>query len=275
MDSLNTTNSFLSTFISWFIPLGLKLLIAILLLFILFKIVNVIADKIYKSSEKGRLDKTLAKTFAYIFKLVMKSVIAVCLISFIGIDTSGFAALLVSIGAGIGLALNGALSNLAGGILIIITRPFRVDDFIEAQGYSGTVEDIHITTTKIRTPDNKVVYIPNGPLSSDSIVNYSMKDTRRVDFIFSIGYDEDFERARRIIMEICKSHDLTLKEPLPMVRIVEHAESSINLTARVWVKSEDYWSVKFDILEAVKAAFDNAGIPIPFRQIDVHVKKDL
>jgi small conductance mechanosensitive channel len=149
-----------------------------------------------------------------------------------------------------------------------------VDDFIEAQGYSGTVEDIHITTTKIRTGDNKVVYIPNGPLSSGTIVNYSVKDTRRVDFTFSIGYSDDYEKAKKIVMDILTSHELTLDDPAPMVRVSAHGASSIDLVARVWVKSNDYWTVNFDILEAVKTAFDKEGIEIPFNQLDVHVKNN-
>lgn len=274
MDWNQVLNDILNLLINWTMTSGIRILIAILLWFVSFKIVNSISRKIQKSGENGKLDKTLARTFAYIFRIAMKCLIAICLIGFVGIDTSGLAALVVSLGACIGLALNGALSNLAGGILIIVTRPFRVDDFIEAQGYSGTVEDIHITTTKIRTPDNKVVYIPNGPLSADTIVNYSVKDTRRVDFTFSIGYGDDFEKAKRIVMDICTSHALVLKDPEPIVRMSSHAESSINLTARAWVKSADYWTVNFDILEAVKAAFDKEGIEIPFNQLDVHVKNN-
>ena len=274
MDWNQVLNDILNLLINWTMTSGIRILIAILLWFVSFKIVDSISRKIKKSGENGKLDKTLARTFAYIFKIAMKCLIAICLIGFVGIDTSGLAALVVSLGACIGLALNGALSNLAGGILIIVTRPFRVDDFIEAQGYSGTVEDIHVTTTKIRTPDNKVVYIPNGPLSSDTIVNYSVKDTRRVDFTFSIGYGDDFEKAKRIVMDICTSHALVLKDPEPMVRMSSHADSSIKLTARAWVKSADYWTVNFDILEAVKAAFDKEGIEIPFNQLDVHVKNN-
>lgn len=274
MDWNQVLNNILNMLVNWTTTAGLRILIAIALLFVSFKIVNSISRRIQKSGEKGKIDKTLARTFAYIFKIGTKLLIAICLIGFVGIDTSGLAALVVSLGACVGLALNGALSNLAGGILIIVTRPFRVDDFIEAQGHTGTVEDIHITTTKIRTPDNKVVYIPNGPLSSDTIVNYSVKDTRRVDLTFSIGYGNDFEKAKSIIMDICKSHELVLEDPAPMVRISSHGESSINLVTRVWVKSEDYWTVNFDLLEAVKTAFDNEGIEIPFNQLDVHVKND-
>ena len=264
----------LNTVIGWVTSAGLRLLIALVLMLVSFKIVNFIARKIEKSGDKSKLDKTLARTFAYIFRLGMKCLIAICLIGFVGIDTSGLAALVVSLGACVGLALNGALSNLAGGILIILTRPFRVDDFIEAQGYSGTVEDIHITNTKIRTPDNKVVYIPNGPLSSGSVVNYSVNDTRRVDFTFSIAYSDDFEKAKRIVMDIFTSHALVLDDPAPMVRVSAHNSSSIDLVARAWVMSGDYWTVNFDVLEAVKTAFDREGIEIPFNQLDVHVKNN-
>ena len=274
MDWKEVLNNILNTVINWATTAGLRVIIALVLLFVSFKIVNFVARKIQRSSEKGKLDKTLARTFAYIFKLAMKCLIAICLIGFVGIDTSGLAALVVSLGACIGLALNGALSNLAGGILIILTRPFRVDDFIEAQGYSGTVEDIHITTTKIRTGDNKIVYIPNGPLSSGTIVNYSVKDTRRVDFTFSIGYGDDFEKAKNIVMGILESHELVLSDPAPMVRVSEHGASSINIVARGWVNSGDYWTVHFDVLEAVKLAFDKEGIEIPFNQLDVHIKND-
>ena len=274
MDFKQVLNNVSNTLINWAMTAGLRVLIALVIMFISFKIVNSVARKIQKSSDKGKIDKTLARTFAYIFKITMKCLIAICLIGYVGIDTSGLAALVVSFGACVGLALNGALSNLAGGILIILTRPFRVDDFIEAQGYSGTVEDIHITNTKIRTADNKVVYIPNGPLSSGTVVNYSVKDTRRVDFTFSIGYSDDFEKAKGIVMDILTAHELTLDDPAPMVRVSAHGASSIDLVARVWVKSADYWTVNFDILEAVKAAFDKEGIEIPFNQLDVHVKNN-
>lgn len=264
----------LDTIVNWALNTGIKLIIAVILLFISFKIINWIGKKIEKSPEKGKMDKTIAKVLAYIFKLGMKIVVAICLVGYVGIDTSGLAALVTSFGVCIGLAVNGAVSNLAGGVVIILTRPFRVDDFIEAQGHSGVVEDIHITCTRVRTGDNKVVYIPNGPLSSGTIVNYSEKATRRVDFTFSIGYGDDFEKAKKIITDICSAHELVLKDQPIFVRVAAHGASSIDLVTRVWVNSGDYWTVNFDIIEAVKTAFDKEGIEIPFNQLDVHVKKD-
>lgn len=274
MDWKATLNNILNSIINWATTAGVKLVIAIIALIISFKIINAIGKKISKSHEKGKIDKTLSKTFAYIFKLGMKCIVAICLVGYVGIDTSGLAAVVTSFGVCAGLALNGALSNLAGGVLIIITRPFRVDDYIEAQGYSGTVEDIHVTYTRLRTPDNKVVYIPNGALSADNIVNYSEKHTRRVDLTFSIGYSDDYEKAKSIITSLFEAHDLVLKDPAPTVRVTEHGSSSINLCARAWVNNADYWTVYFDITEQVKTAFDKEGIEIPFNQLDVHVKKD-
>ena len=267
-----TWDSFWNTVVGWATSAGIRLLIALVLLFISFKIINLVGRRIEKSAEKKNADKTIMRTLAYIFKLGMKIVIIISLVGYVGIDTSGLTALVASFGVCIGLAVNGALSNLAGGVLLILTRPFRIDDYIEAQGYAGTVEDIHITNTKIRTTDNKVVYIPNGALSAGSIMNYSVKDIRRVDEVFSIAYSADYEKAKAIITDIASAHPLVLKDQPIFVRMSEHAASSINITSRVWVKSADYWTVKFDMLEAVKARFDEEGIEIPFNQMDVHIK---
>ena len=266
-------NTLWNTILEWLTNTGIKIVIALLVMFVSFKIINRISRKIEKrGSEKA--DKTIMKTLSHILKIGLKIVIVICLIGYVGIDTSGLTALVASLGVCIGLAVNGALSNLAGGVMIILTRPFRIDDYIDAQGYSGTVVDIRITNTKILTPDNKVIYIPNGALSSGNIVNYSEKDLRRVDFTFSIGYGDDFEKAKEIITNICNEHELVLKDPAPFVRVSEHGSSSINITTRVWSKNKDYWTVHFDIMESVKKQFDANGIEIPFNQLDFHVKKN-
>lgn len=249
-----------------------RVLLALVILFISFKIVNALARKIERQGEKKNADKTIMKTLGYIFRLSAKVIIGICMVGFVGIDTSGLTALVASFGVCIGLAVNGALSNLAGGVVIILTRPFRVDDYIEAQGFAGTVDEIRITNTRIITPDNKVVYIPNGALSSGAITNYSEKDLRRVDFTFSIGYAADFDKASGIVRTICENHALVLQDPAPFVRMAEHAASSINIVARVWVEKANYWTVNFDVLEAVKREFDANGIEIPFNQLDVNIK---
>ena len=182
----------LNNILNWAMTAGIRLLIAFAIMAVTFRLIDLISKQIEKSGDKNRADKTVMRTAAYIFKIAAKLVILVCLVGYVGLNTSGLTALIASFGVCIGLAVNGALSNMAGGVLIILTRPFRIDDLIEAQGFLGTVEDIHIINTKLRTPDNKTVYIPNGALSSGSIVNYSRKDTRRVDEVFSNAHAEDF-----------------------------------------------------------------------------------
>lgn len=263
--------------LNWCLDSGIKIIISLVLLFISFKVINFVAKRILKRLKNNeKFDKTLVKTLTNIGKIGLKIVVVICLIGYLGIDTSGLTALVTSLGVCVGLAVNGALSNLAGGFLILFTRPFKVDDYIEVESteIAGTVEDIQIVCTKLRTPDNKMIYVPNGTLSNSNIINYSEKDTRRVDFTFSIAYDNDFEKAKALILAICESHNLVLDDPAPFVRVSEHGQSSINITTRVWVKSDDYWTVKFDILEAVKKTFDKSGISIPYNQLDVHVKKD-
>lgn len=265
----------LNSLISWGTNVGIKLIISIVLMFVSFKLINLIARKLEKRGEKGHTDKTLLRTGIYILKLVAKCIVTVCLIGYLGIDTSAITALIASLGLCVGLAVNGALSNLAGGVLIIVTRPFRVDDYIEAQGISGTVEGIQLTHTTIVTPDNKVVHIPNGALSSGNIVNYSKKDVRRVDFEFTIDYSVDFEVAQTLVKQILSANELVLNEPAePFVRMGAHGASGIVIKARAWVNSKDYWSVYFDTLETVKKVFDIKGITIPYNQLDVHIKKD-
>jgi small conductance mechanosensitive channel len=266
--------NFLNTLVSWATTTGIKIIIALVVLFISFKLVKWIGKKIVKGSEGKKLDKTIVKTLVHTGTIFAKCIIVVCLIGYLGIDTSAITALIASFGVCIGLAVNGAVSNFAGGVLILVTRPFKVDDFIEAQGVSGVVADINITNTKIITGDQKVVYVPNGALSNGTIINYSEKENRRVDIDFTIGYAADSEKAKAIVMDLMKEHALVLKDPAPFVHMSEHGSSAIVLKTRAWVKNADYWTVYFDLMEAVKKEFDANGIEIPFDQLDVHIKKD-
>ena len=264
----------LNSIVSWATNTGVKIIIAIVIWLISFRIINFVAKKIKKSGEKKNSDKTILSVLVYAFKLTLKCLVIVCLIGYLGIDTSGITALITSLGVCVGLAVNGALANLAGGVLILVTRPFKVDDFIEAQGISGVVSEIHITSTKIITGDNKVIYVPNGTLANGTIINYSEKDTRRVDIDFSISYSADSEKAKAIVMDILTSHDKVLKDPVPFVRMGAHGQSDIVIKSRAWVNSGDYWTVYFDVLETVKAEFDKNGIEIPFNQLDIHIRND-
>ena len=271
-------NSAVNTIIGWCLNTGIKIIIALLILFISFRVINLLSRRIEKNfSGKDKYDKTIVRVLTYAGKVGAKIIIVICLVGYLGIDTSGLTALVTSLGVCAGLAVNGALSNLAGGVIIIFTRPFKVDDYIEVEGdnnISGTVEDIQIVCTKLLTPDNKVIYVPNGTLSNSNIINYSEKDTRRISFDFSVSYDTDIEKAKSLIKAICSAHKMVLKNPAPFVRMSKHGESAIVITARVWVKRDDYWTVHFDILEAVKKSFDENHISIPYNQLDVHLKQD-
>lgn len=273
-DSSHWLDAAISAVSGWVLNTGIKIIISLVILLISFRIIKRITRRITKKCEDGKYDKTIMKTLAYVFSIGAKTLVLVCLIGYLGIDTSGITALIASLGVCIGLAVNGAVSNLAGGVIILVTRPFKVDDYIEAQGVSGTVEDIHMICTKLRTPDNKVVYIPNGILSNGNIINYSEKDTRRVEVKFDISYDSDYNKAKQLIWDIVTAHELTLDDPAPFVRMTEHGDSAIVITARAWVKSSDYWTVNFDLLESVKESLEKNGIEIPYNQLDVHVKND-
>jgi len=196
----------------------------------------------------------------------------VTIIAILGVPTASVVAVIASAGVAVGLALQGSLSNLAGGIMILIFRPFKLDDFIDAGGFSGTVTDIGIFYTTLKTGDNKSVTIPNGSLMNDKVVNYSVHDTRRVDFTFSVAYGTDVEKVKTILLEEAGKHEKALKDPAPFCRMAKQNASSLDFVLRVWVNSGDYWAVNFDILEAVNNRFKAEGIEIPFNQLDVNVK---
>ena len=256
------------------INVGIKIAIALIILFFSFKLINILVRKLENNFKKrSHIDKTVFSTSTYALKILLKTMVVVCLIGYLGVDTSGITALIASLGVGIGLAVNGALSNLAGGVLLLVTRPFKIDDYIESEGISGTIEDIRITFTRIRTPDNKLVYIPNGKLSAGTIINYSENPTRRLDLTFNISYESDPELAIRIISAAIDENPLSLDEPEPNIRISAYNDSSIEIIARPWVSSGDYWTLKFDLLETIGKEFAKQGVIIPYKQIDVHIKE--
>lgn len=255
----------------WLIGPFLKFVVALIVFLICLKIVDVVSKKIVKQLNSRQADKTLTNVLLNIITKLVKVLLFLTFLAYVGIETASISALIASFGVGIGLALQGALSNFAGGILIILTRPFRVGDYIEAQGQSGTVENIHICFTEITTPDNVVIMIPNGTLANGVIVNKSMKDTRRVDVVFSISYESDYSKAEAVILDVCAKNKAIFTDPQPFCRVTEHSSSSIDLTCRVWVKSEDYWDVKFYLLEEVKTALDKNKIEIPYNKLDVNL----
>lgn len=265
---------FIQTVMTWITSVGIKILISFVILIVLFRIINKIAARISKSLENnGKLDKTLAKTLTYVAAISLKILVVITLVGYLGIETSGLSAVIASLGVCVGLAVNGTLSNLAGGVMLLITRPFRLEDYISAQGYEGSVEDIRICYTKIKTIDNKVVYLPNSALSTGTIVNYSEEGLRRVDLDFSIG-SNDPVKVRSVLLNVCDREPLILKSPATEAPITDYgAGKGVKITLRAWCKSSDYWEAYYNILEGAQRAFSEAEIVVPFNQLDVHIKQ--
>lgn len=238
------------------IPFVKDLALAIVVLLVGLGLIKKITSIVGKQVEKSKIDGTLKPFIMSLVSSLLKVLLAISVVGILGVETSSFVAVLAAAGFAIGLAFQGALSNLAGGVLLLVVRPISVGDYIESNGYSGTVEAIHILNTVLKTPDNKVIYIPNGNLSNTSIINYSIKDTRRVDWTFGVSYDEDDERVKEILKEIVNAHPKILKDPQAFVRMSDHGDSAIGFTVRVWVNAGDYWDVHFDIMETVKKRFD-------------------
>jgi len=263
----------LDTVVNWCTTTGLKLLIALVVMFFSFKIINFITKKIYKRIQKKNIDKTIVRVLYTGTRFVLKVVILVCLVGYVGIETASLSAVIASLGVGISLAVQGTLSNFAGGMIIIIMRPFKLGDYITSNGQEGTVEDIKLFYTHIVTNDNKVVYIPNGNLANNVIVNASVNETRRVDVIMSVAYDTNLEFAKNLIRSVCAKNELILQSPEPFIDINEFAASSIDLKVRVWCASSNYWSIYHYLLNEIKNVFDENNIEIPFNQLDVNLKK--
>ena len=220
---------------------------------------------------KRKVDETLVSFVSNLGYVVLLAFVIIAALNKLGIQTASIIAVLGAAGLAIGLALQGSLANFAAGILMIIFSPFKVGDYIEGAGVTGTVESIQIFTTQLKTPDNKTIIIPNAKISGDNIVNYSTKGSRRVDLVFGIGYSDDIDKARHIIMDILSEDERVYKDPEPVVLLSELADSSVNLTTRAWSKSADVWDIYFETTEKVKKTFDAQGITIPFPQRDVHI----
>ena len=244
----------------------------LIVLAVVFKIINAVCRKIEKKLNKNpKVDVTVASFVAPLLRKVLKFFVLICYIGFIGIETSSIAAAITSAGLAIGLAMQGSLSNFAGGFIILLMRPFKVGDYIETCGESGTVESIQIFYTTLVTPDNRVIKIPNGQVASSTIEDVSTKETRRVDLTFSIAYENDFNRAKEIIKSCAIKTGLVLPESEIFVNISSHSSSSIDIVSKVWTKSENYWDLYYKMLEDVKSEFDANGIEIPYSKLDVNV----
>ncbi|WP_242985384.1 mechanosensitive ion channel family protein [Vallitalea okinawensis] len=253
------------------ITYGGKLISGLIILIIGLKLIKYITKLFRSGLERSSVDKSLYAFLLSATKVTLYILLVTILVDTLGVDTASFIAVLGSAGLAIGLAIQGSLSNLAGGVLILFLKPFKAGDFIEAVGHGGIVEEIQLFYTILNTPDNKKIIIPNGELANSSATNHSANDTRRIDLTFGVGYEDDVHKVKQILMDIAKKHPLIFKNPEPQVVLTEHADSSVNFSLRVWCKTEDYWNIRFELMETVKIKFDQESINIPYPQMDVHL----
>lgn len=252
-----------------------RLLIAIAIFYIGRWLIRKIIGFIHNLLENRKVDLSLATFVRSFVQILLYFILIVTIVGILGIETSSFLALFASAGVAIGMALSGTLQNFAGGVLILLLKPYKVGEYIETQGYAGTVNEIQMFHTVITTPDNKTILIPNGVLSTSSINNYTRQPLRRVDWSIGISYGDSFENASRAIMDILNSDPRVLKEEgkMPFVGITELADSSVNLAVRAWVHSNDYWNLCFDLYSRFYTELPGEGVNFPFPQLDVHLDK--
>ena len=252
---------------------GIKVIGAIALWIVGSWIIKKIIKAARKVMTKGNYDESLQKFLLNLLSWGLKVILIITLLGTLGVPTTSFAAILAAAGLAIGLALQGSLANFAGGVLLMIFKPFKIGDLIEVQGELGVVKQIEIFTTKLTGLTNREIIIPNGALSNGNIINYTTEGTRRVDLVFGVGYDSDIKQTKEVLMNVLTSHPLVLQDPAPTVNVSELADSSINFAVRPWCKSDDYWDVYFGVTEKVKYDLDAAGIEIPYpHQVEIQKK---
>ena len=253
------------------VDLGINVVIAIAIFYVGKLVISLIVRGLRKVMQRQEVDKTLETFVCNLVRMVLLVIVVIAAIGQVGIETTSFIAIFGAAGLAVGLALQGSLSNFAAGVLIVLFRPYRVGDFIEAAGINGSVEQVQILTTILKTGDNKQVIVPNGQIMDSIITNYSANDTRRVDMVVGVSYDDDLDKVRDTIKELIAAEDRILDEPACTIAVSALADSSVNFVVRPWVKTPDYWGVMFDLTEAIKKRFDKDGITFPFPQQDVHV----
>lgn len=272
-ESLDKLSVFTQQLIDFGISAGGRILSAVIIFVVGRFAISIVKRLINRLLEKRKVEVSVKTFVQSLVNILLTILLIVAVIGKLGVETTSFAALLASAGVAIGMALSGNLQNFAGGLVILLFKPYKVGDFIESQNVSGTVREIQIFHTILSTPDNKVIYIPNGSLSSGVVVNYSDQVTRRVEWIFNVEYGEDYDRVAAVINSILDADQRILTDPAPLVAMHALAANSVNVVVRVWVKSEDYWTVYFHINQTVYATFNEQGIGFPFPQLTVHQAK--
>jgi small conductance mechanosensitive channel len=249
-------------------------ILALVTLLVGLWIIRVVLKGLNKAMQVRKMDESLQRFLHSLLGIMLKMILGISVIGILGVSTTSFVAVLGAAGLAVGLALQGGLANFAGGVIILIFRPFKIGDVIEAQGYVGKVHEIQVFNTVLKTPDNKTIIIPNGGLSNGSMVNYSTEAERRVDMTFGIGYGDDIEKSKVVLKGLIDTDSRILNDPEPAMMVSELADSSVNIAVRVWCNAADYWGIYFDMQEKVKLEFDKQGISIPYPQTDVHVIKE-
>jgi len=254
-----------------FVRYGMKLVLAIVVLVAGLIVIRWITRAFVRLMKKGNVNPSLVPFLKTLTNILLKVMLVISVMGMVGIEMTSFIAILGAAGLAVGLALSGTLQNFAGGVMILIFKPFKVGDVIEAQGHTGKVKDLRIFNTILLTPDNKTIILPNGGLSTGSMINFSTESRRRVDMTFGIGYGDDATKAREVLMKLIEADDRILKDPEPFIALSELGDSSVNFVVRVWVEAADYWGVYFDMQEKVYNTFAKEGLNIPFPQMDVHL----
>jgi small conductance mechanosensitive channel len=251
---------------------GMKFILALVVLIIGLIVIKWVTKTMVRLMKKRNMNESLIPFLKSLTNILLKAMLVISVLGMVGIQMTSFIAILGAAGLAVGLALQGTLQNFAGGVMILLFKPYEVGHFIEAQGYMGTVKEIQIFNTVLLSPDNRKIIIPNSPLATNALTNFSAMPTRRIDFSFGIGYSDDIDAAKKILLKMAEKDERVIKDENPPVVMVEAlADSSVNLKLRLWLKSEDYWDVFFEYTESVKKQFDGAKISIPFPQQDVHL----
>ena len=268
------TNKILEQIVALALEHGPRLIGAVLIWVIGGWLINIIGKTINAILDARDISESLKPFLKSLFKILLKGLLVITVLGMIGVEMSSFVAIIGAAGLAIGLALSGTLQNFAGGVIILIFKPFRVGDFIDTQGYQGIVKEIQIFNSILTTLDNKTIVLPNGSLSGSSLVNFSTESLRRVDWTFGIAYGDDADKAEAVLKRLCDEDTRILKDPETFIALSALADSSVNFVVRSWVKAEDYWDVFFDMNKNVYKTFNQEGLNIPFPQMDVHVHKD-
>ena len=267
------TDQIIEKFTGMLVEYGPRLVGAILVLVIGSWVIKVIMRGMSKMMDRSNLDVSLKPFLKSLIRTLLRALIIISVLGMVGVEMTSFIAILAAAGLAIGMALSGTLQNFAGGVMILFFKPFKVGDYIEAQGHAGSVKEIQIFNTILKTPDAKIIIIPNGGLANGSMINYSAEENRRVDWTFGIAYGDKVEKAKKVLLDLLNADERVLQEPEPFIAVSGLGDSSVNIVVRVWVQASDYWPLFFDMNERVYNAFNQAGINIPFPQMDVHLHK--